>query len=353
MLLDIINLSAKFVGNKTLPDSNGIPQLPTLALGVVTPKFTKTLTFGKKPDGQKPTELDIYPISSITKVLTGLIAARGVANNEFNQNTPVRYLLKSDLASLVGNRTVGELVSHRAGYKPKPANLRYKEFPNSPGTNYSRLELIECLQNEQCSVVPFPSGTYVYSDISIGLLAVALTDFYNKPYEQLLTEKLTDELGMNDTHTRSFVTDEPRIIQGFATDRLRVPPATMGILAGSGEVLSTGRDMLILLKTLLNPPAQWEKALQIATTPVSTGTRIAYAIDIVQTHPATLLAKSGNQAGYSSLIMWSPELRSGTFALTNVGWSSKTLKLLLDEVLKVICNFTVVTTGSRRTNQGR
>jgi CubicO group peptidase (beta-lactamase class C family) len=335
VLLDnITNLADGYVGSNA---SGRGSQLPTLVLGVVTPEFSKTLTFGKKPDGREPTDLDIYPISSVAKMFTGLIAARGAANNDFNRDTPVGELLKSDIAPLVGDLTIGQLLTHRSGLIDMPKNLHFKESPNSPGTNYSRRELIECLQQSDCSLASSRPGTYLYSNLGLGLLGVALTDFYNKSYEQLLSEYFVRGLGMTDTHTRSFVTDESRIVKGLTANGAEVPPAKMGVLAGAGEILSTGRDMLILLETMLKPPAQWAEAVKIATTPISEGRiSIGYAIESRNIQSMVLLGKAGSQAGYSSLIMWSPELQAGAFALTNKGNAPKTLALLLRGVIKEI-----------------
>jgi len=350
LLHDIVNMASSYVAPEPAWSQGATTRFPSMVLGIVTPEFSGTVSLGRKPDGAVPTEHDIYPLSSISKMLTGLMVAQGVINNDFAQDTPIRNLLKEDLGSLVGERTVGQVISHFAGYSRRPTNVHIKEFPYSPGKNYFREELIVCLQDAACSLAPTPIGsTYIYSDTGLGLMGLALSDFYGRSYEQLLTQKITQPLGMTDTHIRSVVSDESRFFNGIAPDGASVPPATMGALAAAGEVVSTGHDMVILLKALLEPPAELQAAIKLASTPITEGARVGYAIDVVESRigynidltlpgekQITMRSKTGEQFGFSSLIMWSPELRSGVVVLVNAGMSSKPLAQLLISIMRRI-----------------
>ncbi len=350
LLRDIVDMAGGYIAPQPVWNQGSTARFPSMVLGIVTPEFSGTVSLGRKPDGNVPTPYDIYPLSSISKMLTGLMVAQGVVNNDFAPDTPIRKLLKEDLGSLVGERTVGQVISHFAGYSRRPTNVHIKQFPYSPGKNYSREELIVCLKDVACSQAPTPIGsTYIYSDTGLGLMGLALSDFYGKSYEQLLTEKITQPLGMADTHLRSAVSDEGRFFTGIAPDGASVPPATMGALAGAGEVVSTGHDMVILLKALLNPPVPLKPVIKLAATPITEGARIGYAIDVVESRAGysiditppggaqiTMRSKAGEQFGFSSLIMWSPELQSGAVALVNAGMSAKPLAQLLIGIMRQI-----------------
>jgi hypothetical protein len=133
---------------------------------------------------------------------------------------------------------------------------------------------------------------------------------------------------MVDTHTRAR-SDDARIVGGLTFAGLPVPPASMGALAPAGELLSTGDDLLLLVRALVRPPAAWEATVRLATAPSAAAPQVGFAIDVLSRRGLDLRAKSGEQAGYSALVMWCPSLRVGAFALTNLGASSKTLAALL------------------------
>lgn len=322
-----------YVGDGVIQET-GDKKFPSLVLAVVTPKGNAILGFGTTSKKVAPTGKDIYPVSSITKMMTGLIMARGVAENSFFVPTKLSELLPPDLAPLVGNRTLGLVASHYASYKAKPLNLDYTNV-NAPAATYSKANLITCLKSENCSVTAYPLGTdYLYSDLGIGLLGLALMNYYKaETYEDLLTARLTKDLDMTSTSANlNKYTAADNIIEGSKQNGEAVKPATMGVLAAAGAVLSNGEDMLKLLKEILNPGAQWKKTMEIATTPIQPG--IGFAIDINTIDSMKLYSKSGEQAGYSSLIMWNYKTNSGIVALGNRGLASKSLAKFLIKIHK-------------------
>lgn len=311
--------------------------VPNAVIGVLTAKSDKIIGLGKKNDGSVPSEKDIYPISSISKMVTGLIAARGVAKSDFKATTKIKELLGADLSNLVGDRSIELLVSHRAGYRSMPKNLNYKDSPHSPGTNYDRKKIKECLERQECSIESANLGTFSYSNIGLGLMGLALGDFYKKSYEQVLAEKFTQPLGLVDTQLSSNITEKSRIVSGLTKEGVAVGPAQMGVLAGAGEIVSSGKDMMKLLKTLVYPDAEWKETIQLATTPIVPGAEVGYAIDIKQLNPKVkIFSKGGVQDGYTSFILWAPNLNAGVFLLTNKGKVNRELKELARKILKEI-----------------
>jgi CubicO group peptidase (beta-lactamase class C family) len=290
-----------------------VPQLPTLTFGVVSDGLQEVFTLARA-DAPTPTARSVYPISSISKLVTGLIAARGVTAGDFSADAPARTLLAPDLASLVGDRSLLELLTHTAGYHP--------------AEGYTRTQLAACLGSAPCATARAPRGAYLYSNLGVGLAGLALVDRYAMDFESLVTSRLTRELGMVDTHTRAR-SDDARIVGGLTFAGLPVPPASMGALAPAGELLSTGDDLLLLVRALVRPPAAWEATVRLATAPSAAAPQVGFAIDVLSRRGLDLRAKSGEQAGYSALVMWCPSLRVGAFALTNLGASSKTLAALL------------------------
>ena len=110
----------------------------------------------------------------------------------------------------------------------------------------------------------------------------------------------------------------------------------MGVLAPSGELMSTPADMLRLLDVLTEPKGPLGPAIERATTSLRADGSIAWAIDLRTMRGLSLAVKGGDQAGFSSMVMWSSTERIGVVAFTTVGMSSKTLAGLGLEVLVAV-----------------
>jgi CubicO group peptidase (beta-lactamase class C family) len=316
------------------------PQLPAVIIGVVSRGFRGVVT-RSRPGAPLLAAGTILPLSSISKAITGILAARDAVEGRFDETTPVSTLLSADLAGLVRDRTVGELVTHTAGYAANPRDLAFTTNPLSPATGYTRAQLEACLRQPMCSEGPAPRGQYLYSNLSPSLLGIALQDVHGLSFETLVQERLASPLGMTDTHLVPQ-SDPTRWVNGMTPaganvmEGLMVPPATMGILAPSGELLSTPADMLLLLDVLVEPKGPLGPAIERATRPLALGGRIAWAIDKMTLQGLPLATKSGEQAGYSSMLMWSSTQGIGVIIFSTVGRSSKTLAGLGLEVLLAV-----------------
>ena len=280
-------------------------------------------------------------ICSVTKAITGILAARDVVEGRFTESAQVSTLLSADLAPLVGDRTVAELVTHTGGYADNPRNLAFMTNPLSPGTGYSRGQLEYCLRLPMCADGPKPRGQYQYSNLGVSLLGIALQDLHGVSFDALVQERLAGPLGMTDTRVVSQ-SDATRWVTGLTPagtngmGGLIVQPATMGVLAASGELMSTTADMLRLLDVLTEPKGPLGPAIERATTSLRADGSMAWAIELRTMRGLSLAVKGGDQAGFSSMVMWSSTERIGVVAFTTVGMSSKTLAGLGLEVLVAV-----------------
>lgn len=308
------------------------PQLPSVVVGVVSPRFRGVMA--ASAPGRAPLDgSTVLPLSSITKIFTGLLAAQDVAEGRFSASTPLSTLLASDLGPLVGDRTVLEAVTHSAGYSANPRNLAFATNPESPAAGYSREQLATCLAAAGCSLGPASRGQYLYSNTSVGLLGIALADHHQTSFEALVSSRISRPLGMRDTGL-SNTSASTRWVDGLTPEGAVVKPATMGVLAPSGALVSTADDMLLFLDALLRPPPALAPGVRLATAPAWPNARIGWAIDRLSLHGLSLAAKSGEQAGYSSMLMWNSDRGVGVVALAPVGASSKTLAALCLDLLE-------------------
>lgn len=309
-----------------------VAQLPAVIVGVVKAGTSEVATHSR-PGAPLLDRRTVLPISSVSKAVTGLLAARDVVEGRFEATTRVSTLLAADLSPLVADRTLVELASHTAGYLPTPRNLDFATMPNQPAAAYTRERLAVCLSRLDCSVGAAQRGVYLYSNLGPGLLAVALTDHHGVTYEELVQARLARPLGLVDTHVRA-ASDLSRTVPGLTPTGETVQPAGMGVLAGAGELLSTTDDLLTLMRQLTAPSGAWQAPIELAVAPTTASGAIGWSIDRSRIDGHLVFSKSGEQAGYSSMLMWSQAEGVGVIALTTVGGASRTLAALAIEVLE-------------------
>jgi CubicO group peptidase (beta-lactamase class C family) len=316
-----------------------VPRAPAIFLGVVTSQGQKTYGLARAGQSQTPNEETLFPVNSISKMLTGLMLADAVSKGQLQLSNRLDTLLRADLGANTGPRTLGQAIAHFASYRENPQNLNFANT-DSPAQAYTRQQLATCLADPACSASQAPIGSrYEYGNLAPGLVALALMDHFGKTsYADLLAEKLITPLQLESTFANwDLVPAGAAYLKGTRLDGSSIPqPATMGVLTGAGGVISNGRDMMRLLGVLLKPSADWQGTVSTATTPIRPG--IAYSIDLMDDKGLLLYSKSGETAGYSSMIMWNAEHQVGVIAFSNVGRSSTTLAKLSRRIIQHVAN---------------
>jgi CubicO group peptidase (beta-lactamase class C family) len=158
-----------------------------------------------------------FPIASITKTLTALLAARLAVDGAVSWDVPIGP--STDV-------TLRALLSHTAGV---PFELHPDHWVS---TALSDAEL------ESVMLAPprlrLPPGTWHYSNLGYAVVSRVLEKATGRGYSDLLAEHLTDPLGM--THTSLPHAGEP--------------PTLLGAAAPAGDLLSTIADLVTLARAL-------------------------------------------------------------------------------------------------------
>jgi len=343
---------------------------PSMILGIITPDGEQILSYGVTQNGIAPTSSSVYNIGSVSKAITGMIAAKMISDGSFSlgSKTLIKDLLNSDLSPLVGSVNIEQVASHYGSFLDMPKNLsRSNPSWAGPASNYTRNLLVKCLSIKTCgwpSPVPALGTTYKYSNLGTGLLGLALTDFSSREanskisnFEDLVNQKFTIPLGMNSTHTDPSFYLANQIVLGYDSSNVAMAgSATMGSLVSAGGILSTGNDMMKFAKLLVAPNSVWKSAVDkikvafpftkranaIGHTNLST----SYSFEFYDIKGESVISKGGETPGTSALIMYSPTLNSAVFALTNKGHLTPTLDTYLASILAQVRNTYGTGTGA-------
>ncbi|MBL8625343.1 MAG: serine hydrolase [Myxococcales bacterium] len=322
---------------------------------VVTPTGALVRGYGATVAGgaAAPDAATLFQIGSISKVITGLALARQVDAGALTATTPALAIGGADLRAAMPGATftLADLVSHHAGFPTMPANLIDRDGdgvrdpaadPLSPARGYARADLLRAV-----AALPLAGAApYAYSNLGLGLLGLVLQDHLALPDNHaLLTTTLAP---LAPTATWGTVAAIPanardRVAQGYALGggaRITGGLAEMGVLAGAGEVTTTGADMALLLAALTGQATTpLAPAVELALTPIATGgqpdVELGYAIEIRREAGGTRYTKGGATPSYTAYLSFHRAPPVGALVLTSCGGfdAARALALALDDGL--------------------
>lgn len=287
---------------------------PSAVAVVVTAGGTIVRGYGQASAALGPPGGDtLYQVGSVTKVYTGLALARLVTAGALSPTGAVRDVVASDLsAALAPSVTFAGLVSHTSGLPNMPTNLpRLADGgidPLSPAGGYTRAQLVAFLAG---TTVGQP--TYLYSNTGSGLLGLALAETTDAgSYDAMLRAQVLGALGMADTWGQVAAlpqTARARVAQGYLWAQAQGVwrpgrLADMGVLAGGGEVVTSGNDLAKLLRALAGLEGLGAEVTLAETplAPISPGREVAYALVRDTTDGGVTWRKDGATPSFTAII---------------------------------------------------
>ena len=141
----------------------------------------------------------VYEIGSITKVFTSLVLADMVVRGEVGLDDPVAKFLPATVKvpERDGKRiTLRDLSNQVSGLPRMPDNLKPADGAD-PYVDYSADRLYEFLA--RCELGRAVGEKYEYSNLGVGLLGHALALKAGMGYEELVSKRVLEPLGMADT----------------------------------------------------------------------------------------------------------------------------------------------------------
>lgn len=292
-----------------------------LVVGVSFPGARVFRSYGAAlRNGNVPPATDsIFEIGSVTKVVTGYLMARGVANGDLQPTQPISMYFGAGVPSFssVPIRLI-HLATHRSGLPNFPDNL-VSVGTATPGAGYTQALLQEFLAGY--TLTRAPGTEYEYSNLGSGMLGQACVDAAGVDgYEALVQREVALPLGLADFRVELAPSQLTRKIQGYAMGTA-APEMELGApLQGAGALQATAADLLTFLEAGLdgNDPA-WELVkTPRAEMPVAANAQIGLQIAI-ESPPGepTMYSKSGNTPGFTSQIVFTTEPPIAVVLLSN------------------------------------
>jgi hypothetical protein len=196
-----------------------------IVLGFFTPSAKQTIGLGatkaggfKAPDGRT-----IFEIQSVTKTFTGLVLADEIGCGMVR------------LSDKPGGRpyTYLDLATHYSGLPLRPDR-------RTPVKNYTAEQLFSFL--DRVTLLSQPGAEFHYSNVGMAYLGLLESNIAGKPYEELVTERVTAPLGMLDTRVTLNEEQKARAAQGYVNgEEVPLMDFGEGMVAAGGLRSDRGR----------------------------------------------------------------------------------------------------------------
>ena len=205
-------------------------------------------------EAAKLAEEQLFEIGSISKVFTGLLLAQAVEAGDVLLDDSLGKLLSGTVSfqsSATAAITLRQLITHSSCLpRLTPGLLAYLGTADAflnPYANFSRSDMWRDLGAVKLETPP-PCAA-AYSNFGMALVGEILADRYKKSWADLVSERITQPLGMNDT-VQALGSKTPRFAQGY-NNQAKAVGWDFKAFAGAGALRSTVSDMLIFSRAMM------------------------------------------------------------------------------------------------------
>lgn len=200
--------------------------------------YTKTIGYANFENGVKSNDSTKYRIGSISKTYTAVLIMKAIEEGRLNLNHKLdRYYPQIINANKI---TIEQLLNHRSGihnFTASPDYLTWNE------TDKTKAEMLEIIKKYDSDFVP--NSKYQYSNSNYVLLSYILESIYQKPYGEILVDKIINPLSLR--HTKYQARIDPLDNECFSyevKDDWALSKETNNFIPlGAGGLISTTTDL--------------------------------------------------------------------------------------------------------------
>jgi D-alanyl-D-alanine-carboxypeptidase/D-alanyl-D-alanine-endopeptidase len=300
-----------------------------LSLGIIKNGKAYLYNYGstQKYKAELPTGNTVYELASITKTFGATLLAKAVLEKKVNLHDDIRKYLKEDYPNLNYNGTpitLLNLVNLTSGLpnwmpdkdifgKADPDSIPY--ILDSVHTTYSRQNFYRDLHQVKLQVMP--GSTARHCNTAAQLLGYIMEDVYQNSYDNLLKIYFVKLLKMKNTSLIKRGKVPEQMAKGYDGKGRIMPVIDWEDLQVAASVASSSADMLKYMAFQLNEAnADVNLSHQPTFGKVEDGA-IALNWKVKVTDGTRSISHTGGSLGFSSYMVFYPDLKSGIVLLSN------------------------------------
>ena len=251
-----------------------------------------------------------FEIGSITKTFTAALFAEAIDRGEVKADTRLGEVWP-DLDGKVAEVTLESIAMQRSGLPSQEPAPSFSDGVMSVLSNYIHTDpyrgdasdIVASLNDVEVGE-PEPE----YSNYGFAVLGQALAEAAGQDYTDLVRERITEPLGMEET----FVPDSAEgLSHGYTASGLPAAPWTLGGSAPAGAIRSTTHDMSIWLRAVRDGSAPGAEASHPRKA-FDDSDRIGWAWFTTTDRSPNLTWHNGGTGGYRSYLGFDPKSGSGS-----------------------------------------
>lgn len=307
--------------NRTVKEYMQSPQNCGLSIGVTLNGQHYFYNYGELKRDSKTacSPQTLYETGSVTKTFCGTLFAKAIVEGKIKPDDELSKFLPGKYPGLSLNGQsvlLKHLATHSSGLPAIPDNFRDQPGFDSlnPYKNYTKEMLYNYLKTVKLESEP---GTeFLYSNMGMALLGLALEEVYGRSFEELVKEKICVQNDMQNTGVQLTAEQEKMFAQGYNFSGSATPHWNLGVFNAAGALKSNTSDMLKFLDYNFR---EEDKSLDLAQHPAFSGRlTVGFSWFIKKTKQLnTLFWHNGGTEGFRSFAGFIKEKKCSVVVLSN------------------------------------
>ena len=231
-LFDLLEINDRFMGTLSISEKGKII-------------YSKSIGKDDVASGKLSNNLTKYRIGSISKMFTACLIFQAIEENKISLKQAINpYFPKITNAKKI---TIGNLLNHHSGIHNYTNDTSYLNYYT---TSKSQKEMLEIIQEGGSDFKP--NSRAEYSNSNYVLLTYILEKIYKKSYEELLSAKIIQPIGIKNTYFGSKLSPEKKECYSYRySGKWELEKETnSSVSLGAGGIVSTTEDLLIFITNL-------------------------------------------------------------------------------------------------------
>ena len=255
-----------------------------------------------------------YRLGSISKTVTAIVVMRLRDEGRLSLDDPLDRHLPG---TPVGDRTVGQLLSHLAGASAESPGGWWERVPGGSLTD---------LGLGPDDVVLGAARRFHYSNLGFGLLGEVVARLRGTSWEDAVATEVLGPLGMGRTTPRPVQpAAEGHAVHPWADVVLPEPEHHAGVMAAAGQLWATLADLARFAAFLLgdtgdvlDPATLEEMSVPAGVDPSAPGwAAYGLGLQVLRVDGRTLIGHGGSMPGFLAGVFVDREERTGAVSLAN------------------------------------
>lgn len=211
------------------------------------PKDIRSVGFADLPNGKKTHADTKFRIGSITKMFTTVLVFQAIEAKKLTLSDKLdKWFPKVPNASKI---TLGQMLQHRSGIHNFTNDESYMGYMTEKKSEADMAAIIAKAPSDF-----EPDSKADYSNSNFVLLTYILEKTFNKPYAELVKDKIAKPLGLKNTYYGGAVNsaNNEAYSYKYRNGWEKVPETDMSIPAGAGAIVSNITDLSRFIEALFD-----------------------------------------------------------------------------------------------------